>query len=247
MAVIWEHRNQNTHYQVKTAGNSLRLYSNGIFHSQWNNAAPINGQLWELLMLPVFYLQARPLRVLLLGVGGGAVVKLLARFTHLQQLIGIELDPVHIKIAQRFFKSQSANVEYHCADAVTWVRGYKGPKFDYIIEDLFGSNQNGEVLRALDADENWLKALAKHLKTDGILCMNFDSPKQARKCWRRQTCFSHARMLLSRRNQNAIVAMSRKILDHRQFKARLTQEPSLDISKSSCKLDVAFVKLSISG
>ena len=74
MALVWEKRVGHNHYQVRTHGATVRLYSNGVFHSQWNPRDPLKGSLWELLLLPAFFLpHGQVQRVLLLGVGGGAL------------------------------------------------------------------------------------------------------------------------------------------------------------------------------
>lgn len=247
MAVLWEHFAKGTHYEVTRAGNSIRLYSNRVFHSQWNARSPICGQLWESLLLPAFFLDLqRPLRVLLLGVGGGAVVNLLNHFLEVEKLVGVELDPVHLKIARRWFKSEQANVNYYCDDAVAWLKTYKGPRFNLIIEDLFMSDTKGEVLRAVPADVTWLKLLGQHLSASGILAMNFESARQARDCWQKagkETAFAHAGLLSSMRNENAIAVFGKKVLDLAKFRANLQRWPELDTRNNSCKLDFRFQKL----
>lgn len=247
MALLWEHHQAGTHYQVTQAGNSIRLYSNRVFHSQWNASMPVCGQLWESLLLPAFFLEVdKPLRVLLLGVGGGAVVNLLNHFLTIEHLDGVELDPVHLKIARRWFKSKKTNVNYHCAEAVSWVRSYRGPRFDLIIEDLFGSDVNGEVLRAVPAHEKWLRLLGRNLKRDGVLCMNFESIRQAKKAWqtaRVATDLTCAGLLTSKRNENVIALLRRTELNVKHFKQNLYRWPELDIRKTACKLDFAYRKL----
>ena len=55
MAVIWSKTTKDTHFEVRRAGRSVRLYSNGVFHSQYNPANPISGTVWDLLLLPAFF------------------------------------------------------------------------------------------------------------------------------------------------------------------------------------------------
>ncbi len=40
MAVLWQKKTAGQHYEVRTAGNSRRLYKNGVCHSQFNPAIP---------------------------------------------------------------------------------------------------------------------------------------------------------------------------------------------------------------
>lgn len=180
MAVIWQQVSAGDHYEVRTAGNSIRLYKNRVFHSQWNSERPLSNGVWDLLFLPALFLPAEQVkRVLLLGVGGGAVIN---QFTHLlmpDKIVGVELDPTHIDIARRFFAVKHKSVELYQADAIDWLHKYKGEKFDIVIEDLF-TEENGEPKRVATADKQWFSLLQKHLNPGGALVINFEDPAQMR-------------------------------------------------------------------
>ena len=180
MAVIWTRSVGDTRFEVRRAGRSVRLYTNGVFHSQYNPANPAAGAVWNLLMLPAFFRPSGSVRrVLLLGVGGGAVIRLLDHYVRPQRVIGVELDPTHLYIARRFFGVTAQRAELIEADAVDWLRRYRGPPFDLIIDDLFGE-QDGEPVRAVDADRAWLARLARNLSDDGVLTMNFVAMRSLR-------------------------------------------------------------------
>ena len=71
MGLLWNYRQADTDYSVRHHGGSIRLYSNGVFHSQWNEARPFAGGIWDCLSLPALYREpAFTQRVLILGVGG---------------------------------------------------------------------------------------------------------------------------------------------------------------------------------
>lgn len=170
MALLWSKQVGDVHYEVRNAGRSLRLYTDGVFHSQYNPNRPLAGSVWDLLALPAF-LQP-PRRVLLLGVGGGAVARQLLHFFQPTALVGVELDRQHIEVAKRFFELDRPPVELHHADADAWLGDYRGPPFDLIIDDLFGG-RDGDPRRALPADAPWLRRLTHHLTADGTLVINF--------------------------------------------------------------------------
>lgn len=180
MAVIWQQNSGNDRYEVRTAGNSVRLYKNRVFHSQWNHQRPLSNGVWDLLFLPALFLPVEKVqRVLLLGVGGGAVIN---QFTHLlapQKIVGVELDPTHIDVARGFFSVQDPSVDLHHADAIEWLKRYRGEKFDIVIEDLF-TELNGEPARVAEADEQWFRLLQKHLHPHGALVINFEDSAQMR-------------------------------------------------------------------
>ena len=72
MALLWEKRAGGVCYQVRTAGNTVRLYTNGVLHTQYNPTRLLTGSVWDLLLLGALFVpRERMRRVLLLGVGGG--------------------------------------------------------------------------------------------------------------------------------------------------------------------------------
>lgn len=175
MAVLWQEEINTIRYEVRSAGETRRLYTDGVFHSQYNPNQPVTGGVWDLLMLPaLFYPQQSIQRVLVLGVGGGAVIHQLHRYIKPAEVIGVELNPVHIKVAKQHFGITSKIARLVQADAIKWLQDYTGPAFDLIIEDLFGED-NGEPVRAIKANKKWLEQLHQHLAPEGLLVMNFTS------------------------------------------------------------------------
>jgi len=137
----------------------VRLYKNKVFHSQWNDNRPLSGGVWDLLFLPALFLPADSVkRILLLGVGGGAVIRQYLSFLSVEQIVGVELQQ---------------------ADAIQWVNSYRGPNFDIIIEDLF-TEKAGEAVRVVEASEQWYRSLRKLLRPSGALIINFEDPAQLR-------------------------------------------------------------------
>ena len=172
MAVVWQKDINGTHYEVRKAGNSTRLYTDGVFHSQYNPEHRLTKGVWDLLMLPAFFQPPGSIkRVLVLGVGGGSVLQLIHQFVKPEVLIGIELIPVHLTIAKRFFGVDKKIARLYLADAVNWLQNYTGPPFDMIIDDLFGE-ENGEGVRAVSLNSTWFNLLNKNLSKIGILVVN---------------------------------------------------------------------------
>lgn len=180
MAVLWKKQTKDTCYEVRTAGRSRRLYTNGVFHSQYHPERAHSGGVWDLLVIPAFFRPpGRVRRVLLLGVGGGSAIHLLRRFVEPVEIVGVELSKTHLQIARKFFGITKHMATLHHADAVTWLQAYDGPPFDLIIDDLFGSED--DVERAVPADVPWCETLLNHLTKNGTLVMNFIGHKALRK------------------------------------------------------------------
>jgi len=182
MAVAWESVSGDNHYQVRTAGRSIRLYKDGVFHSQWNESRPLSGGVWDLLFLPSLFLPSASVKnVLLLGVGGGAVIRQYIALSDVDRIVGVELDPVHLQVARDHFGIDDSRVELIEADAIEWARSYKGPVFDVVIEDLF-REEEGEPVRVMPATSNWFRVLRSLLKPGGALIINFEDAAQFRAC-----------------------------------------------------------------
>lgn len=178
MAILWRRTVDDTRYEVRSAGKTRRLYTNGVCHSEFNPVQVFTGSVWDLLVLPAWLYPVRSMqRVLVLGVGGGAVLQQLDRLLQPQAIVGIERDATHLYLAERFFGARGPRVEYHRADAGEWLTGHTGEPFDMIIDDLF-ADERAEPVRAVAVDPAWAKLLLRHLQPDGMLAVNFASRRE---------------------------------------------------------------------
>lgn len=179
MAIIWQRSIDGYDYQVRQAGNTRRLFTNGVFHSEYNPSHILTGSVWDLLFLPALIPEQAPQRILVLGVGGGAVIQQLNFFLQPAHIAGIELSEIHIDIARRFFNLRQANIHLYHGDAKVFVESYKGPPYDLVIDDLF-HEENGETERAISFDRSWSQSLLSLVDPDGFLVVNFAYTKQLR-------------------------------------------------------------------
>lgn len=180
MALLWQTRSGGNRYEVRSAGRTRRLYTNGICHSDYNPGRAVTRSVWDCLFLPVLFRPpAEVRRVLVLGVGGGCVIHLLQRHIRPDHIVGVELSAVHLRVAADYFGLQAS--ELHHAEAGSWLQDYVGPKFDFIIDDLFLEEGN-EARRAIEVDAGWMRLLLKHLAPGGVLSINFPDYRTLKKC-----------------------------------------------------------------
>jgi Spermine/spermidine synthase domain len=173
MTILWVQDRDGVHYEVRGAGRTRRLYTNGVLHTQYHPGRPVTGSVWDLLLLTAFFREAgNAANVLVLGVGGGAVIRLLSKHVAPDSITGVEYDALHITIARRFFGIDDRRVSLHCADARDWIRAYRGRPFDLVIDDLF-CGQDSDPVRAVPVDRDWFDCLDRHVATDGVLAINF--------------------------------------------------------------------------
>lgn len=182
MALVWEHTAGKRRYQIRTAGRSIRLYTNGVLHSQYHPGYVFGGGVWDLLGLPALWSADKYLSgVLLLGLGGGAVVRQLHELVQWGRFVAIEQNPVHVEIARRFFGLDSVPAQLVEREAGRWIESYSGEKFELIIDDLF-SDHLGEARRAISFSRTWYGGLCELLTDRGMLVVNFaDGPELKRK------------------------------------------------------------------
>ena len=232
MALLWSHREKGVLYQVRAAGSSRRLYADGVLHTQFNPRRIVTGSVWDLLWLPVFFLAApRVERVLVLGAGAGAVIRQLDMLFRPNKIIAVDNNPVHLRVAREFFGVTHQMTELHEADAAEFVRCYRGGKFDLIIDDLFVA-RGSAARRALPCDSRWMRQLVRHLRKNGILCVNFadrceflDTPFSAWFGTGRR--FGSAFELRSPSTENVIAAMLPGQVDTASLRAHLQATPAL--------------------
>ena len=110
-------------------------------------------------------------RILLLGLGGGAGIRQIQTLISFKHLRAIEIDPVHIKIAKRWFGVDHHNIQVTEADAIGWLSRYKSTGYDLVIDDLFGHSAN-EPMRAQALTEQWVDSLANALNPRATLVVN---------------------------------------------------------------------------
>jgi spermidine synthase len=241
MALVWQKKTNDTLYEVRSAGKSLRLYTNGVFHTQYNPANPVTGHIWDLLMLPAFFLpKAQIQRVLVLGVGGGAAIQLLKQFIQPEKIVGIELNPVHIYIARRFFKLKDKSIALIEYDAVEWLVHYRGEKFDMIIDDLF-YEEEGEPVPVTRANVSWFNLLLRNLSSDGVIVRNFVDKQELKKSAgvshaSTNKRFSSIFQLTTTYNENFAAVYLRKLSSAQALRKRLVQIPALNPSLKTSRL-----------
>lgn len=177
MALLWSHEADGNRYEVRNAGKSLRLYRNGVNHSQWNPDRPLSGAVWDLISLPALHRPAGSLSdVLMLGFGAGSVARQLLELAAVTRVVGVEMDPMHLSIAQGFFDC-SPGCELVAADAVEWVHEEgEAASYDLIIDDLYGEEEEGVPVRCAPMDLNWFSTLVQLLRPGGILVLNMIEP-----------------------------------------------------------------------
>ena len=236
MAVIFTKQQGTDHYEVRSAGASVRLYSNGVLHSQYNPLHPISGAIWDLLVLPGFFLKHPPRNILVLGLGGGTVVHLMRYFFPDCKITCVEREALHIKIAKLFFKLPKDVTVIH-GDAYEALANIE-EKFDWVLDDVF-QHTTGEPERDVKFADVF--ALYNRVLThDAVLSMNTIGAEQLKSLKSVKNDFDHSYVLRHPLYDNAIVSLCKNGRSKAEFFEALSLNKALDSRRKTCRLQFSM-------
>ena len=235
MAVVWQRQEDGVLYQVHRRGDRMRLFANGVQHSEFHPRRLVTGSVWDLLWLPALLSEPeRFRRVLILGLGGGTLLppyETRDTLWRLEEAMTATAPSTVICLGDSFDDLAAGEGALTVlGDAVAWLNAYDGEPFDLIIEDLFAPD-NDVVSRAVPADRSWVRTLARHVSERGTLVMNFGDFTEYRQ--------SHAADQLTMKGwssrfrlscgdcHNAVVAFTREPARSVHLRRRLQQDTRL--------------------
>ncbi len=212
MAIVWAFEQDKARYEVRSAGSSLRLYTNGAFHSQHSDKHLFTGAIWDLLSIPAWFISTQS--VLMLGVGGGAAIHQINRLVAPELIVGVEFNPVHIKVAEEIFKVTGPNIRLELGDAKQWVANHHS-QFDMVIDDLFVDAKD-DPERPFQSDSAWLAELDRIVSKSGLLVQNHLSRDAAvATADALKSEFRSALLLNVPQYENVVLAMFREQINRR--------------------------------
>lgn len=247
VAVIWRRESGGTRYEVRSHGATRRLLSDGVFHSAWNPRTGLTGRTWDLFLPAAFTLATPARRILVLGVGAGTALLQYRRFIDPDTLVGVDLNPLHLEIGRRFFGLASAGATLFEADARDWVAGWRGARFDLVVDDLYG-HVEGEPRRAVPMTSAWAGALARLVAPGGALVANFISGRELLGCaqlrsQRARAGYASGFRLWGPRDHNAVAVFCRQPTSASETRARLRRVAALDDRRRGCSLSYSMRRL----
>lgn len=194
-----------------------------------------------------FYPKKKIKRVLVMGVAGGAVLHMLRHYFSPDEIVGVELNPLHISIGKRFFGLNMSPIKLVEADAINWLKNYRGKKFDIIVDDLF-AEKDGEPVPVIGATPKWFGIMLRHLVDDGVIVRNFinraellgsaglvHSPTSKE--------FNSVFQFSNSFNENYVAAYLRKSVTSQQLRKHLMAIPGLNPRLKTSRLRYRIRKL----
>jgi spermidine synthase len=147
---------------VKTFGLGTYIQANGLTQS---------GGIVEVFWKQTFkVLRSKSLVVdncLVLGLGGGTVVKLARENWPKARIKGVDIDPLMIELGKKYLGLNNLEVEIKIGDAFKELKKSK-EKFDLIIIDLYRGDKYPEEFE----NERYIGQIKDKLRKDGIAIFN---------------------------------------------------------------------------
>lgn len=211
--------------EVRESARGRELRIDGTFASWWQPGRPVTGGVWDALAAPVLMLPpARRRRLLVLGLAGGSVARVLRSLAPQARIVGVERDREVLRTARRRFGLSALGVEVVVADARAWLARTRG-RFDLIVEDLFVGRGRG-VRKPEWLGGEALAGLARRLAPGGLLVSNAldEAPATATAFAR---LFPASLCLVVRAFDNRVLVGARSPFSASALRGALAREPLL--------------------
>lgn len=114
--------------------------------------------------------QGPPRRILMLGLAGGTVFRILRHLLPDAHLTAVEIDPEILVLAERHMGLQELEARIHVADARIWLARNRRT-FDVVIDDCYLAGPE-DVFRPHAGDETVRKNLLRAVAPSGVLIVN---------------------------------------------------------------------------
>jgi spermidine synthase len=128
-------------------------------------------------MFAGYLYQPDPQRVLIAGLGGGAMVRFLTHHQPGVPIDAVEIDPAVVRLADQFFGVRSGgNVRVHTADAVKFIES-STERYDLILMDAFlrpSSDTDATGVPSGLKTQEFLRRLKAALNPGGVVAFNIN-------------------------------------------------------------------------
>ena len=160
-------------------------------------------------MFASYLYQPQPRRVLIVGLGGGAMVRFLTHHEPHVQIDAVEIDPVVVRLAADYFGVRTGgNVRVHTADAVKFVESI-ADRYDLILMDAFlrpSSDTDATGVPAGLKTLAFLERLKQALAPGGVVAFNVNEhASMADDIKAVATAFGHVAVYRSPPSDNKVV------------------------------------------
>jgi spermidine synthase len=156
---------------ARRVGERVDLDVEGATFATWHPRKRLTGYSWDALSAAALSRAAGPPRsVLLLGLGGGTVVRQLRALLPEVRVVAVEIDRSIVDLARRHMELDTLGAEVVVDDAYAYIEAC-GERFDVVIDDLFLTGPE-DVERAGVPEGYVLEAMVRLLTPGGVTVAN---------------------------------------------------------------------------
>lgn len=152
--------------QVRRSGAGVELSVGGTLASWYQRGQILTGSVWDALALPVALFEGSSPRVLLLGLAGGTVARVVRAAAPGARMVGVELAPNVIEAARASMDLDALGVEVHVEDALVFLKRHG--TYDLVIEDCFSGGEAG-LMKPAWIPEPGFDRIEDRLAADGLV------------------------------------------------------------------------------
>jgi len=143
----------------------------GATHATWHPTRLMTGHAWDAITAATLLHPGSITSLLMLGLGGGTVLRQLRHFLPEIEITAVEIDGEMIRLAQEYMELDKLNIQVVHADAFDFL-AQPSDSYDIVIDDLYRCGEQ-DVERPANVDNDLLENHSHHLKEGGSLVMNF--------------------------------------------------------------------------
>lgn len=143
----------------------------GTVASRYQPGRLLTGSVWDALGAAVLALPPEFRReLLILGLGGASVVRLLRAVAPDARIVGVEIDEAVVQVARSHFDLDALHVEVRLGDARPWLAQERAA-YDLVVEDTFVGGDGG-LSKAEWLPEPGIDEIRARLAPNGVLVCN---------------------------------------------------------------------------
>ncbi|MFN0126378.1 MAG: spermidine synthase [Verrucomicrobiales bacterium] len=144
----------------------------GAAHAWWHRDRYLTGLAWDNICAACLLRPAGPPHsVLMLGLAGGTSLRALRHLVPNIRVTAVDYDPGIIQLARRYMDLDSLRATIHPGDAYAFVRTYRGPPFDVVVDDVYQALDH-DVARPGAWSDDLSQCLRRLVAPGGLLVVN---------------------------------------------------------------------------
>lgn len=143
----------------------------GATHATWHPDRLLTGHAWDALTAALLLHPGRIRSLLMLGLGGGTVLRQARHFLPRARMTAVEIDAGMIRLAREYMDLDALDLRVVHGDAYEFLHIHKRT-FDVVVDDLYRCGDR-DVERPRPLDPPGVDALLRRVAPGGLLVMNF--------------------------------------------------------------------------